>query len=116
MSVCEVIYPETFENGKPKPFGLSDLRLGTVTREFRCLTCDGDSNECPGHFGHITLAKPMFHIGFLPIVLKVLRCVCYRCSKLLTDTVTVHFHYTTTTSPSIIISTFSILSFFLHSH
>jgi DNA-directed RNA polymerase II subunit RPB1 len=86
MSVCEVIYPETFENGKPKPGGLSDLRMGTVTREFRCLTCDGDSNECPGHFGHITLAKPMFHIGFLQIVLKVLRCVCYRCSKLLTDT------------------------------
>ena len=24
--------------------------------------------ECPGHFGHLELAKPMFHIGFLKTV------------------------------------------------
>jgi hypothetical protein len=39
--------------------------------------------DCPGHFGHIELAKPMFHVGFLEQVRKVLRCVCYRCQKLL---------------------------------
>lgn len=39
--------------------------------------------ECPGHFGHIELAKPVFHIGFLNKSIKVLRCFCFYCSKLL---------------------------------
>ncbi|KAL3846325.1 hypothetical protein ACJIZ3_003728 [Penstemon smallii] len=38
-----------------------------------------------GHFGHIELAKPMFHIGFMKTVLSVLRCVCFNCSKILAD-------------------------------
>lgn len=43
--------------------------------------------ECPGHFGHIELAKPVFHVGFLTKTLKVLRCVCFYCSKLLVSPV-----------------------------
>lgn len=43
--------------------------------------------ECPGHFGHIELAKPVFHVGFLVKTMKVLRCVCFFCSKLLVDSV-----------------------------
>ena len=39
--------------------------------------------ECPGHFGHLELCKPVFHCGFLPKIVKVLRCVCFYCSKLL---------------------------------
>ena len=38
-----------------------------------------------GYFGHIELAKPMYHVGFLKTVLKVLRCVGYHSSKLLID-------------------------------
>lgn len=45
--------------------------------------------ECPGHFGHIELAKPVFHVGFLVKTMKVLRCVCFFCSKLLVDSVSV---------------------------
>lgn len=43
--------------------------------------------ECPGHFGHIELAKPVFHVGFLGKTMKILRCVCFFCSKLLVDSV-----------------------------
>lgn len=43
--------------------------------------------ECPGHFGHIELAKPVFHVGFITKIMKVLRCVCFFCSKLLVDAV-----------------------------
>ena len=45
--------------------------------------------ECPGHFGHIELAKPVFHVGFVTKIMKVLRCVCFFCSKLLVDAVSV---------------------------
>ncbi|KAL0366613.1 UNVERIFIED_CONTAM: DNA-directed RNA polymerase II subunit RPB1 [Sesamum radiatum] len=41
--------------------------------------------ECPGHFGHLELAKPMFHIGFMKVVLSILRSVCFNCSKILAD-------------------------------
>ena len=27
--------------------------------------------ECPGHFGHIDLAKPVFHPGFMTKSIKV---------------------------------------------
>lgn len=43
--------------------------------------------ECPGHFGHIELAKPVFHVGFISKIMKVMRCVCFFCSKLLVDAV-----------------------------
>ena len=43
--------------------------------------------DSPGYFGHIELAKPVFHCGFISTVLKVLRCVSYHSSKLLVDKV-----------------------------
>jgi DNA-directed RNA polymerase II subunit RPB1 len=39
--------------------------------------------ECPGHFGHINLAKRVFHVGLLIHTLKTLRSVCFNCSSLL---------------------------------
>ena len=60
---------------------------GFTISAFRCLTCTGTMNECPGHFGHIELAKPVYHIGFLTKTIKLLRCVCFYCSKMLIDPV-----------------------------
>jgi DNA-directed RNA polymerase beta' subunit len=30
-----------------------------------CGTCNKRIDECVGHFGHISLALPVFHAGFL---------------------------------------------------
>ncbi len=87
MSVVQVEHSETMERGKPKVGGLSDLRLGTIDRKMKCETCTANMAECPGHFGHLELAKPMFHIGFLKTVLSIMRCVCFNCSKILADEV-----------------------------
>uniref|UniRef100_A0A3B4BD94 DNA-directed RNA polymerase subunit n=1 Tax=Periophthalmus magnuspinnatus TaxID=409849 RepID=A0A3B4BD94_9GOBI len=78
-------YPETTEGGRPKLGGLMDPRQGVIERSGRCQTCAGNMTECPGHFGHIELAKPVFHVGFVTKIMKVLRCVCFFCSKLLVD-------------------------------
>lgn len=80
-----VKYSETMEGGKPKLGGLMDPRQGTIDRFSRCQTCAGNMTECPGHFGHIELAKPVFHVGFYKMIIKCLRCVCFYCSKLLVD-------------------------------
>lgn len=72
-----------FLGGRPKLGGLMDPRQGVVDRSSRCQTCAGNMTECPGHFGHIDLAKPVLHPGFMVKTIKVLRCVCFYCSKLL---------------------------------
>lgn len=89
MSVTEggVKYSETMEGGRPKLNGLMDPRQGCADRYSRCQTCAGNMTECPGHFGHIELAKPVFHVALIPKIIKVLRCVCFYCSKLLVDPV-----------------------------
>ncbi|KAL1546514.1 DNA-directed RNA polymerase II subunit rpb1 [Salvia divinorum] len=85
MSVVHIEHSETTERGKPKVGGLSDPRLGTIDRKMKCETCMANMADCPGHFGHLELAKPMFHIGFMKIVLSILRSVCFNCSKILAD-------------------------------
>lgn len=86
MSVCKVDQCELYERGMPKRSGLNDLRMGTMDMRLACETCKAEGREtkhCPGHFGSVELATPMYHIGFLTTVLKILKCVCYNCSRLL---------------------------------
>jgi DNA-directed RNA polymerase II subunit RPB1 len=78
-------YPYTMEGGRPKIGGLMDPRQGVIDRVSKCRTCAGNMSTCPGHFGHIELAKPVFHVGYLAKIVKILRCVCYYCSRLLID-------------------------------
>lgn len=85
MSVVEVTKSETFNGNEPVANGLYDGRMGVLEHNKICQTCLQSNTFCPGHFGHINLAKPVFHIQFFDIVKKLLKCVCFRCSKLLVD-------------------------------
>ncbi|KAJ1973389.1 DNA-directed RNA polymerase II core subunit rpo21, partial [Dimargaris verticillata] len=93
MSVALIEHPEVMEEGtqRLKVGGLLDPRLGTVDRNFKCQTCGENMTECPGHFGHIDLAKPVFHVGFLTKVKKILESVCFYCSRLRMDVGDVRF-------------------------
>jgi DNA-directed RNA polymerase beta' subunit len=82
-SVAKIETSQTYEKGRPKLGGLSDPRLGTMDRALKCTTDGNGVLDCPGYFGHIELAKPMFHVHFLKTVVKVLRCVSYHNSKLM---------------------------------
>ncbi|KAL2147247.1 hypothetical protein VTI28DRAFT_202 [Corynascus sepedonium] len=87
MSVCHILYPETMDETRTKPRdgGLNDPLLGSVDRQFKCKTCTENMTECPGHFGHIELARPVFHPGFIRRTKKLLEMVCHNCSKVLAD-------------------------------
>ena len=65
MRVAPIEYPETMDeqNQRPRQMGLADPRLGSIDRAYKCATCDENMSECPGHFGHIELAVPVFHVG-----------------------------------------------------
>jgi DNA-directed RNA polymerase II subunit RPB1 len=86
MSVALIEEPLSFDGKKVIEGGLSDPRMGAPDRYTPCQTCSMRELDCPGHFGHIELTKPVFHPGFLSVVMKVLRCVCWFCSALLIDT------------------------------
>ena len=84
-SVCEVSLPETYDGTEPKINGLFDPRMGVLDFGRLCPTDENDNEMCPGFFGHINLARPVFHYQFIPIIIKLLRCVCFRCSTILID-------------------------------
>jgi DNA-directed RNA polymerase II subunit RPB1 len=85
MSVCEVTTSQTYDLKEPIVNGLYDARMGVLEHNKLCQTCLQKNTFCPGHFGHINLAKPVFYIQFFDTVKKLLKCVCWRCSKLLLD-------------------------------
>jgi DNA-directed RNA polymerase II subunit RPB1 len=65
MSVAKIEHYETMDNDRPKHGGLLDPRMGTVDRNYKCQTCGESMTDCPGHFGHIELCKPVFHPGMV---------------------------------------------------
>jgi DNA-directed RNA polymerase subunit A' len=84
MSVRKIIWADTYDDdGFPYPQGLMDLNLGVIDPGLRCKTCDQRASDCPGHFGHIELAKPVIHVGYTRLIRKLLRVTCRSCSRLL---------------------------------
>ncbi|KAJ9056799.1 DNA-directed RNA polymerase II core subunit rpo21 [Entomophthora muscae] len=76
---------------RPKECGLLDPRMGSIDRNYKCATCSEDMAECPGHFGHLELCRPVFHCGFIIRVKKILECICYFCGRLKADKENVKF-------------------------
>jgi len=84
MSVRKIIWADTYDDdGFPYPQGLMDLHLGVIDPGLRCKTCDNKAADCPGHFGHIELAKPVIHVGYTRLIRKLLRVTCRGCGKIL---------------------------------
>ncbi|MDD5419997.1 MAG: DNA-directed RNA polymerase subunit A' [Methanomicrobiaceae archaeon] len=84
MSVRKIIWADTYDDdGFPYPQGLMDLNLGVIDPGLRCKTCDQKASDCPGHFGHIELAKPVIHVGYTRLIRKLLRVTCRACARLL---------------------------------
>ena len=82
-SVAEITSRDTYVNNKPVINGIFDPRMGVIEPGFICPTDGKNYMDTPGYFGHIELAKPVFYIQYLNTIVKILRCVCVKCSKLL---------------------------------
>ncbi len=84
MSATKITVPDTYDDdGYPIDGGLVDTRLGVVDPGLRCKTCGGRVKECPGHFGHIDLVRPIMHVEFAKHIYYVLKSTCPSCYKLL---------------------------------
>jgi len=84
MSATKIITADTYdEDGFPIDLGLMDSHLGVIEPGLRCKTCGGKVDDCPGHFGHIDLAMPVIHVGYVKEIKKLLQATCKSCGRLL---------------------------------
>ena len=83
MSVAEITSRDTYVNNKPVIGGLFDPRMGILDPGIICPTDGLNYINTPGYFGHIELARPVYYFQYLATVMKIIRCVCFKCSKLL---------------------------------
>jgi DNA-directed RNA polymerase subunit A' len=84
MSVAQIVVADTYdEDGYPIESGIMDPRLGVIDPGQRCRTCGNRVGNCPGHFGHIELARPVMHAGYAKVIHKVLRAICRECNRVL---------------------------------
>ena len=84
-SVVEITNRDTHINNKPVLGGLFDPRMGVLDPGMICPTDGLDYVQTPGYFGHINLSRPVYYIQYLSTIMKICRCVCIKCSKLLID-------------------------------
>jgi DNA-directed RNA polymerase II subunit RPB1 len=82
-SVAEITSRDTYVNNKPVIGGLFDPRMGVLEPGLICPTDGLDYMQTPGYAGHIELARPVFYIQYLSTIQKIIKCVCFKCSKLL---------------------------------
>jgi DNA-directed RNA polymerase II subunit RPB1 len=84
-SVVEITNRDTHINNKPVLGGLFDPRMGVLDAGMICPTDGLDYVQSPGYFGHINLSRPVYYIQYLSTIMKICRCICIKCSKLLID-------------------------------
>lgn len=78
ISVCELNSPKLVG-----PNSVYDPRMGILELNETCPTCHQNSKHCVGHFGHINLNVPVLHPLYHRLILSILKCICFKCSRLL---------------------------------
>ena len=86
LSKTRVTVPDTYDDdGYPIEGGLMDQRMGVIDPGLKCKTCGGTNKQCPGHFGHVELVRPVLHPHFAKDVYKILNKVCHKCGAYVGD-------------------------------
>ncbi|EPR79820.1 DNA-directed RNA polymerase III subunit RPC1 [Spraguea lophii 42_110] len=85
MSVVEIKIKDLYdaENNIPAKSGPLDGKLGASLISNECEECKKSVSECNGHFGHIKLELPVFHVGFIKQIYNIMQMVCKSCGEML---------------------------------
>lgn len=79
LSELEVLVRDMYDmqaDRAPMKHGVLDRRLGTSDKKELCETCGHKMQDCVGHFGHIRLMLPVFHIGYFRSIITILQNIC----------------------------------------
>jgi DNA-directed RNA polymerase II subunit RPB1 len=85
-SVAEITNRNTYSGKKPVLGGLFTPQCGggDMTGVKQICPTDGlTSTESPGYFGHLELAVKLFSLHHIKDILKICKCTCFACGKLL---------------------------------
>ncbi|KAB2619745.1 DNA-directed RNA polymerase III subunit rpc1-like [Pyrus ussuriensis x Pyrus communis] len=78
------IEPDTHHTVKELKFTvMSPAEIMKLAERLICATCGVNHVKCPGHFGYLALALPVYNIGYLGMVVNILKCICKNCSRFL---------------------------------
>ncbi|KAI8918337.1 hypothetical protein DFJ77DRAFT_547101 [Powellomyces hirtus] len=93
LSVKQITNPILFDNlDHPTKNGLYDTALGPHDKGASCGTCSLGYFSCPGHFGHIDLAAPVYNPITFRLMYKLLQSLCFYCHRLRSSRIVVaHF-------------------------
>lgn len=84
IGMVKIITPELYDaDGYPVDSSLMDLKMGVIDPGLRCRTCGSKVRECPGHFGYIELARPVFHVKYIQNIYNFLKGTCSSCGRIL---------------------------------
>lgn len=64
---------------------LTVLSQGISSKSGTCETCGEGLQSCNGHFGHVKLALPAFHIGYFKAIITMLQNICKCCARVLLE-------------------------------
>ena len=84
QAVCKIDkYLSNIKETSADEGSVVDPRMGTTTKDKICPTCAQGYDLCPGHFGYIDLALPVYNLMYMPILIKILKCTCINCGELM---------------------------------
>ena len=83
LEVCDRNLYDLQQDRAPCNNGPLDTRMGISNKVATCDTCGEPLQQCNGHFGHVKLALPAFHIGYMRMIIGVLQDICKTCSRIL---------------------------------
>lgn len=84
QAVCKIDkYLSNIKETSSDEGSVVDPRMGTTTKDKICPTCAQGYELCPGHFGYIDLALPVYNLMYMPVLLKILKCTCINCGELM---------------------------------
>ncbi|CAB4273865.1 unnamed protein product [Prunus armeniaca] len=61
----------------------SDEAKTLVSTKQPFIEVERDRRDCPGHFGYLALALPVYNVGYMGTVADILKCICKSCSGVL---------------------------------
>ena len=83
LEVCDRAFYDLQRDRAPSNNGPLDTRMGISNKLGVCDTCGEPLQQCNGHFGHVKLTLPAFHIGYMRMIIGVLQAICKSCSQVL---------------------------------
>ena len=76
LEVCDRNLYDLSRERSIKSNGPLDARMGISSKTGFCETCGETLQQCNGHFGHVKLALPAFHIGYFKMTINILQNIC----------------------------------------